>query len=231
MGVLGLLVGLLVLAATFMTQWPAPVQTLDAEQVLAMGFGDAGLPAAWEVRSAERLPDRRVLIELVREGAASAPHQPSAEEAAALSKLPPPAEETWSKGPKPWPLLEELPAGAPRAALLEGLGRGPGAAKARKAAFSGLKYKELDDVDSKGEAALIDAGRTAWGPYEVPWVHLRHYRLDGERPTFHDTVRVDLTSGAEAWLLRLAFPERVRGDRSALEPFLTSLQPLPETEG
>ena len=65
----------------------------------------------------------------------------------------------------------------------------------------------------------------------MPWVHLRHYRLDGERPTFHDTVRVDLTSGAEAWLLRLAFPERVRGDHSALEPFLTSLQPLPETEG
>ena len=60
MGVLGLLVGLLVLAATFMTQWPAPVQALDAEQVLAGRFGDAGLPAKWEVRSAERLPDRQI---------------------------------------------------------------------------------------------------------------------------------------------------------------------------
>ena len=76
MGVLGLLVGLLALAATFMTQWPAPVQALDAEQVLATGFGETGLPAEWEVRSAERLPDRRILIELLREGAASAPHQP-----------------------------------------------------------------------------------------------------------------------------------------------------------
>ena len=142
MGVLGLLVGLLVLAATFMTQWPAPVQTLDAEQVLATGFGDAGLPAKWEVRSAERLPDRRVLIELLREGAASAPHQPSAEEAAALAELPPPAEEEWGKGPKPWPLLEELPAGAPRAALLEGLGRGCPDGDTTGSADSDTKEKE-----------------------------------------------------------------------------------------
>lgn len=230
MGVIGLLVGFLALAATFAVQWPAPVQVVDAEPILAQGFLRADLPEGWSLSTAERLPDRRVLVQLAREGAPeAAAHQPSEAEAGALAKLPTggPGGPGGGFGPKPWPLLEELPEGPARAALLEGHGTGPGGVRARKAAFTGLKYQELDKVDSKGEAALLDAGRKPWGPYEVPWVLVRHYRKDGDRPTFHDTVRVDLTSGREAWLLHLAFPERVRGSAAALDPFLAALQPLP----
>lgn len=234
MGVLGLLVGFVVLAVAFAVQWPAPVQPVEARPLLEQGFQRVDLPDGWSLSGAERLPDRRVLVQLVREGAPeAAAHEPSEAEAAALAKLPgggaggagggPPG----GFGPKPWPLLEELPEGPARAGLLEGHGAGPGGVRARKAAFTGLEYQELDKVDSKGEAALLDAGRKAWGPYEVPWVLVRHFRKDGERPTFHDTVRVDLTSGREAWLLHLAFPERVRGSAAALDPFLAALQPMP----
>lgn len=236
MGVLGLLVGLLTIAATFLLQWPAPVAELAPTDVLSMAVQSGDLPPSWSAVGGKRLPDRRVWLELSRADREDAPaFVPSEEEQQAVEALlaagagPQPAP---GKGhqPSPWHALEEGPSAPAAGALLEVHPKGPMGVAARKRAFAGLRYKDIRSLSSKGEEALVNQGELPWGPYLVPWVHSRHYRWEDGLPTFHDSVRVDLTSSPAPVILRLVFPNRARGSHEELAAFLEALTPFDPVE-
>ena len=98
--------------------------------------------------------------------------------------------------------------------------------KERKRNFRDLGYKTIEQVEFKGETVPMNAGRVPWGLFEVPWVHMRHFERVDDKPTFHDTIRVDLSSGPQAMILYLTFPPRARGVEKALDPFITAWEPL-----
>lgn len=220
-GVLALFGGLLLLGMAFYSQCSQSTQVLEVGPFLEQVLDPEGMPEGWRVEACERVPDGRVLLRLQRLSEPAPSFQASPAEVAALAKIPAAPSK---KGPKPWEHLQQRTGLEPVGALLA---QHPAKTSMdrRKKLFRGLDYKGIEQVSAKGEALPLDAGRVPWGPYEVPWVHLRHFeRVDG-RATFHDTLRIDLSSGPNALILHLAYAPRARASQLDLAPFLAAWGP------
>lgn len=224
-GVLALFGGSVLLAMSFFSQCAQSVQAVEAQAFLGESFAHPGVPQGWDVKSCEQVPDGRIIVQLKSQGEAAAPFEASPEEVAALAEIPTSAKK-WD--PKPWEHLQQLTGLGPSSALLV---QHPvkTSMDQRKRLFLGLSYKEIEMVSAKGESLPLNGGRIPWGPYEVPWVHLRHFEMVDGKPTFHDTLRVDLSSGPKTLVLHLAYPPRARASESALKPFLAAWTPLEVT--
>jgi hypothetical protein len=220
-GVLALFGGLALLGMTFSGQCSRSAQAIEEEPFLNEVFDPVGSPLGWKVDGCESVPDGRVMLRYSPLGDATPEFVADEQEAEALSKMP---KRMGKMQPKPWGHLKQREGFGPSGALLV---RHPikTSLDQRKKLFRGLNYKGIESLNFMGEALPMDGGRIPWGPYEVPWVHLRHFeRVDGE-PTFHDTLRVDLTSGPRALILHLAFPPRARARHEDLEPFVAAWLP------
>jgi len=220
--VLALFGGLALLGMTFSGQCSRPVQALDAGSFLETVFDPKGFPGGWQVEACEAMPDGRTLMRLSSLGEPVPEFVVGEEESAALAKIP---KGLGRKGPKPWPHLKErFGLGASVALLVQHPLKT--SMKERKRNFRDLGYKTIEQVEFKGETVPMNAGRVPWGLFEVPWVHMRHFERVDDKPTFHDTIRVDLSSGPQAMILYLTFPPRARGVEKALDPFITAWEPL-----
>jgi len=221
-GVLALFGGLALLGMTFSGQCSRSARAVDVGSFLEAAFDPKGFPEGWQVQACEAMPDGRTLMRLSSLGEPAPEFVVGEEESAALAKIP---KGLGRKGPRPWMHLKErLGLGASAALLVQHPLKT--SMDERKRLFRGLGYKTIEQVEFKGEAIPMNAGRLAWGLYEVPWVHIRHFERVDDKPTFHDTIRVDLSSGPQAMILYLTFPPRARGAEIALDPFITAWAPL-----
>ena len=97
-----------------------------------------------------------------------------------------------------------------------------------KSLFQGLSYKDLEEVGEDGGDLPMDSGRIDWGSYEAPFVRVRHLYQEDEKPTFHESIRVNLTLGREAWVALFAWDPRLPGNLAWVEQTLGEFQPLSE---
>ena len=247
-GVLGLALGCLLviwgLAGPFFTsEGPEPVDGLD---LLAESFELGELPFGATLHSADRMPDGRVMIYLTPASAVEASLSEGGEIPATEHDSPVGPEQDQEQDPeqnaesgpraedqgmgrgmgmhKPWPGLVPGEAAEPLEILLvqhpERL-----AERALQRSFRDLRYKDLKQVDDKGETIPLDAGETRWGVYDVRWVHLRAFALEKGRPTFHDILRVNLTLDRKCWILHLRWGEFVPGSLEDARAVLAAVQP------
>ncbi len=91
--------------------------------------------------------------------------------------------------------------------------------------FSSLKYKDIGNLKSDGETVPTESGQLAWGTFDAKWVALRHYELVDGVPTFHDTLRVNLTTSAEARVLYMRWARGLPADPKAVDAMLAVYSP------
>lgn len=83
--------------------------------------------------------------------------------------------------------------------------------------FIELRYKDLELVSEKGESIPMDSGGFNWSGYWASFVRVRHLRQVDKKPTFHESMRVNLTVGREAWVAILTWDERLPGNQAWAE--------------
>ncbi len=218
LGVLGIAIALLVVAG--LALWPLAPGEVDLSD-------DANLLAAFEVER-EPLGWTRVSARKLRGGKEVYLFEdPDAEAPAPLPIDPEPESKPKPKGKssggggrggrgsrdkKRWSRLVEGAAGQPprRVALV----KLPvdGAKGQLRELFFGLKFRDLEKVDEKGGEVPMEGGRFDWGAYEAPYLRVRHLYAEDDKPTFHETIRVNLTVGREAWVAILEWDPREPGD-------------------
>lgn len=91
--------------------------------------------------------------------------------------------------------------------------------------FFELEYTDLERVDEKGESIPLDSGGFNWSGYWASFVRIRHLRQVDKKPTFHESVRVNLTIGREAWVAILTWDERLPANHSWAESALDGIVP------
>lgn len=94
------------------------------------------------------------------------------------------------------------------------------------AQFGHVRFRDIEHLRADGEPLPIDSGHLDWGDYEAGWVHLRHYEKEDGKPTSHDTLRVNLSTGQEARVLYLRWARSVPAEVAAAEAWLLAFQPL-----
>lgn len=89
--------------------------------------------------------------------------------------------------------------------------------------FHGLHFEDITRLPMAGKTVPVDAGHLAWGPFEAPFIQLRHYGRDGTGPGFWDTLRVNLTVGSKVRILYLRWPRGQAGHKDRAAEFLGAL--------
>jgi hypothetical protein len=222
--VLGLALGLLVVLTIYVAPLVGGARKIDGAAYLAAHFEPAELPFGFAVTRAVALRDgRRVVVagdpsappEVGVDVSDLAPEGASDEEPAPLARGDS-DREVWAR------LKEGEPGRPPRAIALVHypLGR---AGDVLRRQFGELQYKDLTHVDEDGEAVPVDSGYLTWGAYQANYVRLRHFAKDDGRPTFHDTLRVNLTVGERCWIAYLRWDPFLPGAKHAAEQLLRGL--------
>lgn len=215
LGILGIAIALLVVA--LLALWPLAPGEVDLAD-------DANLQAAFEVERAP-LGWTRVSARKLRGGKEVYLFEdPDAEPPAPLPVDPEPESKSggkssggggrgggdWDK--KRWSRLVEGAADqAPRRVALVRL-PASGAKGQLRELFFGLQFRDLEKVGEKGGQVPMEGGRFDWGAYEAPYLRVRHLYSEDGKPTFHETVRVNLTVGREAWVAILEWDPREPAD-------------------
>lgn len=94
-----------------------------------------------------------------------------------------------------------------------------------KSLFQSLSYKDLEQVGREGDDIPMDSGRFRWAGYEAPFVRVRHLYMEDDKPTFHETIRVNLTLGKQAWVALFAWDPRLEAHLAWVEETLAGIQP------
>jgi hypothetical protein len=89
--------------------------------------------------------------------------------------------------------------------------------------FHGLQFEDITRLPMAGKAVPVDAGHLPWGPFEAPYIQLRHYGRDASGPGFWDTLRVNLTVGSKARILYLRWPRGQAGSKDSAVELLAAL--------
>jgi hypothetical protein len=97
------------------------------------------------------------------------------------------------------------------------------AKKIVQAQFHGIHFEDVTRLPMAGKTVPVDAGHLDWGPFEAPYIHLRHYGRDATGPGFWDTLRVNLTSGSQARVLYLRWPRGQAGHKDRANELLAAL--------
>lgn len=89
--------------------------------------------------------------------------------------------------------------------------------------FHGLQFEDITRLPMAGKTVPVDAGHLSWGPFEAPYIQLRHYGRDATGPGFWDTLRVNLTVGSKARILYLRWPRGQAGSKDSAVEVLAAL--------
>ena len=71
----------------------------------------------------------------------------------------------------------------------------------------------------------MDSGGFNWAGYSASFVRVRHLRQVDNKPTFHESVRVNLTVGQQAWVAILTWDERLPANQAWAESAVDGLAP------
>jgi len=96
--------------------------------------------------------------------------------------------------------------------------------------FSAVRFRDLKHLPKHGGDVPMDSGHLSWGRYDAGYVRHRHFRLVDEEPTFHDSLRINLTLGRQACVLYMRWPQGTPGHVAAAEELLAAYAPPPSDE-
>lgn len=102
-------------------------------------------------------------------------------------------------------------------------------AKVVESQFHGLGFEDATRLPKSGKTVPVDSGYLDWGSYEAPFIQLRHYGRDESGPGFWDTLRVNLTVESKARILYLRWPRGQAGHRDRASEILQVLPVSPGT--
>ena len=231
---LGIALGLAVLAAVTLSFLRRGVEELSIEEardLLHARFEVGEVPGGLELSGGHRFAGGQIELDFAGgvDLAAGGRRQDPSEEPPASDGMAVSSRETGSGHPEhvDW---EQLPEGEPgRPPAQATLVLVPGRKRAHaflQQQFSKLRYKDIGRVSSRGEVLPMESGKLDWQGFLATWVRLRHYEFDSEGiPTFHDTLRVNLTTGDEARVLYLRWERGLPGGVSAAQAWLDALEP------
>jgi hypothetical protein len=230
-GVVGVLVGLGLIAWGTWTALRPGAELADPGATLGRAFQSVGLPFGLELGAGvgARLPDGSWVVSLSAgshvpwdglpgeppESPPEDPVQPAGAGRAGPSKV------DWAALA---PVVQPV---APPAQVL--LVRWPlqRSAEERRRLFEGLRFKAPEELGAKGGRVLVQREQLDWHGLAAPAARERNYRLVGGEPGFVESVRVDLTRPGEPWMLVAIWPP---GHAAALEPVRAILDALVPAE-
>jgi hypothetical protein len=93
--------------------------------------------------------------------------------------------------------------------------------------FRGLSWRDLSELSAKGGSTVVGGDKLNWAGYSADWVRQRRFIEGG---SFRDTMRVNLSLGSECWIGYAIWPELAEGSEGALSRLLDALKPVPSSE-
>ena len=206
----------------------------EGRRILERHFRVEGAPLGFEVRSARRLGKGRYYVTLAPPGGPPADPPPLPFEGEVAEGG---GKEGWGGrggarggGPRKRTEWEKVVVGEPappaEASLLVIENDKERGDRVLEEQFAEVRFKDIERVRADGEAVAIDSGTLDWGPFEADWVQHRHFEKAGGVPTFHDTLRVNLSLGRNARVLYLRWPRGAPGGVAAAEELLAGLRPV-----
>jgi len=225
-GIVGMGLGLMmILSVGVMALFPTARDT-DAASLLSATFGVMGdLPYGLEPVRAVSFATGEQLV-LLRDPARSS------EEDNAPRWLPSKSGATWqirfgkeiSKIETfDWSTIPVAKEGQPPVEVALALFPAKTAKKIVQAQFNGIHFEDVTQLPMAGKTVPVDAGHLDWGPFEAPYIQLRHYGRDATGPEFWDTLRVNLTSGSQARVLYMRWPRGQAGHKDRAIELLAAL--------
>lgn len=216
-GAIGVLLGLLLLAAAAWFALRPAAREMDGEALLAQAFARGALPFGLEVRGAAALPGGELVVSLA---------PPDVELGEGLARIEEPAGPAPIEGAKvDWASAVSLAEGGPpERVLLVRLPRGRAEAERRRH-FEEVRFRSLEDLGPTGGRAPLEREVLPWHGLAARAVRERRYRLEEGRPTFRDSVRVDLARPGRAWMLVAIWPPRAGSSLAPVRELLAALPP------
>ena len=126
-----------------------------------------------------------------------------------------------------WTDWSKVAEGSPAPPLEIGFTRYPRGASSRvlSGQFASVHFRDLKSIGGDGGELPADSGYVDWAGYEAAYVRTRHFYKAGGEPTFHDSMRVNLTLGKEATVLHLRWPRRSPGSLEDAQQILAVVHP------
>ena len=88
--------------------------------------------------------------------------------------------------------------------------------------FRSLEWRDLSEIPSGGGSTVVGGGKLPWAGYEADWVRERRFLEGG---SFRDTLRVNLSLGQECWIAYAIWPERAAGAEQVVGECLAAFAP------
>lgn len=235
--VLAVAVGLAAIAGAAVSLFRPGVTELDGPTLLAERFDvRAEPPFGLAVGEALRMANGEVHVVLAGPGsdaedpplpeldvAPDAAPDPAGDPAPAPPAGPPgPPRTDWSKvpvGPEGSPPVEAAFVWYPR---------GTGEAVLRRQ-FAETRFRDVEHLFGEQEDMAVEMGEIEWGPYWASYVRTRHFRKVEGRPTFHETVRVNLSRGRSACVLYVRWGRGLPGSVEGAKAVLAAYGPSQES--
>lgn len=230
-GVLGVGLGLLVIAVCALMLLRMGPQPLDARAELERDFELGELPFGLAPGGAYRFSSGETVVELTDgrvlgidvETELESPDAELAPETMLETGTAPP------ETPKPdWGALPEGEAGTPPARVFLVRYTADGAERTLARQFRNLEWRELADIEALGGRAVVEGGRLRWGEYAPDFVRERRFKADP--PRFQDSLRVNLALPGRYWIAYAYWPEGLPGSSAPLEAVLAALGAKPVVE-
>ena len=232
LGVLALAFGLLVLVGAVLYPLVPSATDIDGEELLAESFDVRRLPLGFEITTAKRLADGRVILTLHDSDAP--PPEPWVDPPGSPPPPPDPKPDKsrrhgrghgYGAPTKVWVSLVEGEEGrSPREVTLIRYPRSQADA-VHKAQFQELRFQDLTRIAYEGAPAPMESGKLRWAGFEPQFARIRHFAREEGKPTFHDTVRVNLMREGSPWIMYLRWDEHYRGDPADAQDALADLLP------
>ncbi len=86
--------------------------------------------------------------------------------------------------------------------------------------FGRLSFKDLSTIPKEGGSTVVDSGHVLWCGFRLPFVRTRHFRMEDEKPVFHDSMRINLTRDRHSLVLYVRWRPGQLGSKEAVAPLL-----------
>ncbi|MEZ6004145.1 MAG: hypothetical protein R3F33_08150 [Planctomycetota bacterium] len=91
--------------------------------------------------------------------------------------------------------------------------------------FQNVDFKDFSTLPPGGGDSAVDTGYHVWHGYRLPWVRTRHFHKDGDKPTYHESIRINMTRGTFPLVLYARWRPLQEASIDSLLPMLDALVP------
>jgi hypothetical protein len=206
--VIGIALGILILGSIIAWIALPKTEARDGAQLMATWFAGEGLPEGYAIDDARKLMGGEEVVKLL---------DTSSGEEAARKPAPSSTDET----PLEWGRVElGAHEQAPRWLMFVRYPLERGDADIRRLFAANLKLGRPDEIGKQGGRMLLEIGTLKWGAQDPAFVLERDFEAGG---TFHDVVRVNLSTPTEPLILHAQWSRSQPFSKARLEALLATL--------